>query len=285
MKKYFLTFFCCILFNIGYGATINQILHINSGYYMAVDSSQFPYYSFNESANFQAENKRIIIAPNDSLFLMIINTDSITHGFNIKNYVGVNRTILAGDTAYVSCSFSVSGMHIYYDSYNYPNNRYMGLSGMIVVENSTASKFFWNIKEHQKLWNKFISTGTAVTWQNYYPDYFTINGKSNPHINSDTTARVIGKLGDTIRIYIANTGQSVHSLHFHGYHSSIIYSSKHPIHVGRLKDTFSVYRMESLILELIPDQKGEYPVHDHNLVAVSGGHIYPNGMFLTILIQ
>ena len=285
MKKYFLFLFCCLLATLSYCVNINQTLYINSGYYLAVDSSQFPYSSFNEDTNFQAENQRIIIAPNDSLFLMVINTDSITHGFNIKNYAGINKTIPAGDTAYISCSFASNGIHIYYDSYNYPSNRYMGLGGMIVVENSSASRFFWNIKEHQKLWNDSISTGATVPWQNYHPDYFTINGKSNPHINSDSTARVIGKLGDTIRIYIANTGQSVHSLHFHGYHSNIIYSSKHPTHVGRLKDTFSVYSMESLILELIPDQKGEFPVHDHNLVAVSGGHIYPNGMFLTILIQ
>ncbi len=77
----------------------------------------------------------------------------------------------------------------------------------------------------------------------------------------------------------------IHSLHFHGYHLKIVFSSKTPSNVGRLKDTFPVHSMESIILELIPDQVGEYPVHDHNLVAVSGGNIYPNGMFLTLLIQ
>jgi len=43
--------------------------------------------------------------------------------------------------------------------------------------------------------------------------------------------------------------------------------------------------MELVIVEIVPHQVGEYPVHDHNLVAVSGGNIYPNGMFLTILID
>lgn len=285
MKKYFTLFISLLFVQIVSATNINQTLYINSDSFMAVDTTQFPYYSFNETPVFQAENKRIVISPNDSLFLMIINNDTLTHGFNIKDYSGVNKTILAGDTAYVACSFLTSGINLYYDSFNYPDNRYMGLGGMIVVDGSSASKFFWNIKEHQKSWNFTLSNGGSVVWQNYYPDYFTINGSSNPNINLDTNARVTGALGDTIRIYIANTGQSIHSLHFHGYHSTIIYSSKNPTLVGRLKDTFPIYSMEGLILELIPNQIGEFPVHDHNLVAVSGGHIYPNGMFLTILIQ
>ena len=285
MKKYFILFSCLILFTFTYCANVNETLYINSGSYLAVDSTQYPYYSFNETTVFEAENKRIIITPNDSLFLMIINNDTLTHGFNIKNYAGVNKTILAGDTAYVACTFPTNGINLFYDSFNYPDNRYMGLGGMIVVDGSNATKFFWNIKEHQKTWNISLAYGGSVVWQNYYPDYFTINGNSNPDINLDTNARVTGNVGDTIRIYISNTGQSIHSLHFHGYHSTIIYSSKNSSHVGRLKDTFPIHSMEGLILELIPNQIGEYPVHDHNLAAVSGGKIYPNGMFLTILIQ
>jgi len=52
-----------------------------------------------------------------------------------------------------------------------------------------------------------------------------------------------------------------------------------------MKDTFPVYSMETVVLELVPNQVGEYPVHDHNLVAVSGASMYPNGMFLTLLID
>jgi hypothetical protein len=52
-----------------------------------------------------------------------------------------------------------------------------------------------------------------------------------------------------------------------------------------MKDTFPIQPLETLLLQLVPHQVGEYPVHDHNLVAVSAGGIYPNGMFLTLLIQ
>ena len=43
--------------------------------------------------------------------------------------------------------------------------------------------------------------------------------------------------------------------------------------------------METLILQIVPDKEGEYPIHDHNLVAVTGNNIYPNGIFTSILIS
>jgi hypothetical protein len=43
--------------------------------------------------------------------------------------------------------------------------------------------------------------------------------------------------------------------------------------------------MQALLLEMVPDKPGRYAVHDHNLVAVSGGGIHPNGMFLIMEIQ
>ena len=145
--------------------------------------------------------------------------------------------------------------------------------------------FFWNIKEHNVSWNQLILNGGNVDWTKYDPDYFTINGNSSPHINHDSLARISGDVGDSIMLYIANTGQSIHSLHFHGYHATIISSSLYPGHNGWLKDTFPIKPMETLILILVPDKPGEYPVHDHNLVATTGNGWYPNGMFTTMLIQ
>jgi len=85
-------------------------------------------------------------------------------------------------------------------------------------------------------------------------------------------------------IYIANTGQSIHSIHFHGYHVKVVSSSKEPTHAGRSKDSLPVFPSETMVLQLIPDKPGEYPVHDHNLIGTTGGNLYPQGMFTTILI-
>jgi hypothetical protein len=269
------------------GTVVEDTVYINRGQMLAVDSTYIPYYAFNATSVFDKENKRLSLLVGDTMSLTVINTDSLTHGFDIKGYVAIDTLITAYDTAIVSFTYLEMGVHIYYDHSNGEGYRYMGLGGMITVTDpsASASYFYWNMKEHQKSFNQDVDAGLPVDWTTFYPEYFTINGNSNPHINTDPFARVVGNVSDTIHIYMVNTGQSLHSIHFHGYHSEIIYSTKFPSHVGRSKDTFPIYSMEAVLIELVPDQVGEFPVHDHNLVAVSGANIYPNGMFLTILID
>jgi FtsP/CotA-like multicopper oxidase with cupredoxin domain len=287
MSKLFTCFTLLCLSYSSWAVVVSDTVYINRGEMMAVDSTMMPYFAFNTSNIFEVENHRILLNVGDDLILTIINTDTVAHGFDIKDYVNVDTLISAQDSAVIYQTFTVPSAYIYYDYSNAGSFRYMGLAGMIVVEDPTAqtSSFYWNLKEHQKSFNVDLSQGLTVDWTNYYPDYFTVNGRSNPHINADTNARVVGNVGDTIKIYMVNTGQSIHSMHFHGYHGEIKYSSKFPMHAGRIKDTFPAHSMEVMIIELVPDQIGEYPVHDHNLVAVSGGNIYPNGMFVTILID
>ncbi|MFT5777315.1 MAG: FtsP/CotA-like multicopper oxidase with cupredoxin domain [Crocinitomicaceae bacterium] len=266
---------------------IEDTVYINRGMMMAVDSTYIPYYAFNPTSVFDKENARLFLDIGDTMELTVINTDSLTHGFDIKEYANIDTLIAPYDTAIISFNYQTEGAHIYYDHSFAEGYRYMGLGGMIIAKNpaSSASRFYWNLKEHEKSYNFDLDSGYVVDWTAYYPEYFTINGNSNPHINTDVNARVVGNLNDTIHVYMVNTGQSLHSIHFHGYHSEIIQSTKFPTHVGRIKDTYAIHSMELVVLELIPDQVGEYPVHDHNLVAVSGANIYPNGMFLTILID
>lgn len=268
-----------------FAAAVDKTIYINRGVLTTVDLATMPYLAFNSTTTFDQENTRILLEQNDVLTLTIVNTDSISHSFDVTEYSGALTTIAANSSAQVVLTFSQVGAYIYFDPS--ASFAYLGLSGLIAVKNTSvnSSDFYWNIKEHQSSFNDDLNQGIPVDWSSYYPTYFTINGKSNPAINADAAARVTGNVGDTIHIYMANTGQSIHSIHFHGYHSKIICSTKFPDHVGRLKDTFPIYSMESVILELVPDKVGEYPVHDHNLVAVSGANMYPNGMFLTLLID
>ncbi|MDG1842184.1 MAG: multicopper oxidase domain-containing protein [Crocinitomicaceae bacterium] len=283
MRRLFLIHFLIISCGV-YSATVNKTIYINAGQMTCFDGNQMFYNAFNESTVFNNQNTQLSIQVGDSLLLKIINNDSIIHGFDIKWTNGLNQIIPSGDSSEIIFSSQEVGAFIYFDPLNYPNNAYVGLSGIIAVGINTNS-YFWNIKDHKLSWNDTIGNGNQVNWLSYYPDYFTINGKSNPNINLDTSARVVGNIGDTILIFMANTGQAEHSIHFHGYHCEIISSSFNANHVGRSKDTFPIKVMESYVLKLIPHQTGEYPVHDHNLLAITGGGLYPFGMFLTILIQ
>lgn len=283
--KLFLLLICSVFSQGAAAAVVYDTIYLNKGLLTTVDASTYSYNAFNKNPSFETENKRILIGVGDSLYISIINNDLVIHGFDITNTIGYNASINPGDTVTVSTQFNNEGVFIYYDNQDYPKFRYLGAAGMIIVDDFIGSQFYWNIKELDGDWNDSLDSGFTVDWLDYCPNYFTINGNSNPDINADSIARVMGGLGQTIRIYTVNTGQSIHSLHFHGYHLKILFSSKSPSHVGREKDTFPLYSMESMILELTPDKLGEYPVHDHNLSAVSGGNIYPNGMFLTILIE
>lgn len=286
MRKYFLiTAFVLANAVFCLASQINQKIYLNRGVFTTVNSTSFSAFGFNSTTIFSNTPALISVTTIDTLQLKIINNDSIQHGFDIKNYNGVNSIILPGDSVIISFHANQRGTFIYFDPTNTLNFTFTGASGMIAVKDINDQSFYWTIKDFQSEFNDSIALGLSVNWQNYYPDYFTINGNSNPDINSDNLARVTGNVNDTIYIHVANTGKAKHALHFHGYHLEIIYSSYSTNDVNRHKDTFPFYTMESMTLMLVPDKPGEYPVHDHNLVAVTGGNIYPNGMFTSLLIN
>jgi hypothetical protein len=266
-------------------ATVYETLYINGDSMQTVSGSKMPYLAFNSSITFVQQNAVLEINAGDSLDLWVVNNDSVAHEFDVNGIASVLVQIPASDSTRIIAQFVTPGIYIYYDPLNYPSNCYLGLGGMIVVKNQNHSSFYWNLKEHTSAWNNALITGGTVNWSTYYPEYFTLNGRSNPDINADASARITGNVGDTLILNMANTGRGVHSIHFHGYHAEILYSSKDATHVGRSKDTFAMMPMESMILRIVPDKPGEYPVHDHNLVAVTADENYPNGMFSTILIN
>ena len=267
-------------------AQVSDTLKINRGLFQLVDTTFMPYMAFNSTDTFQQRNHLIRVVQGDVLELIVINNDTVQHGFALDAPVVLRDTLSPGDTGVYNVSFPSIGSFVYYDHLNFPVNQYMGLSGMVAVRRSSGSHdFFWNLKEHEKSMNAGIDQGGVPNWSNYDPDYFTINSLSNPFINEDSTSRIVGQVGDTVYLYISNTGRSIHSIHFHGFHELILFSSKFPNQINWFKDSFPVYPMETLVLRIIPDKEGEYPVHDHNLVAVTSGNIYPNGMFSTMLIS
>lgn len=283
IKKSNTLFFLLFIFGLTVkAATINKTLYINRGEFRTVSNVTFPYFAFNSGTQYTSQNEIIQATTNDVLILKVINTDSVAHGFDIKHFANINKTIQAKDSIMDTLHLNAQGIFIFYDSYTYPKYRYMGAAGMITVFNSsTDKKFYWNLKEHQSSYNTALNENKKVDWSNYTPDYFTINGFSFPDVLNDTLSWVNGKVGDTIHIFIANTGQSAHSIHFHGFHGKAIFSTK-ASQTNWEKDTFPIGSMEAVIVELIPDKTGFYSVHDHNLLALTAGGIYQPGM-LTLM--
>ncbi|MEZ4775322.1 MAG: multicopper oxidase domain-containing protein [Bacteroidia bacterium] len=263
---------------------LEYTLHINSGMLSTPDLQTFPYLAFNDTSVFSVDNSVVRVALGQTINLKVINHDTQPHNFQVQGQSLSAAAIPAGDSATYSFSYSTEGIYIFYDNLSGQDNSYMGLAGIIDVQLFSGNRFYWNIREHESMWNFVLNTGGTVNYPDYEPDYFTVNGKSYPDLQADTTAIIKANVGETIRLIISNTGLHKHSIHFHGYHLEILYSTKFPSHVGREKDSFPIDPFESLILELTPDKSGTYPVHDHNLIAVTGAGEYPNGMigFITI---
>lgn len=280
---FFLSFFTLI----SRGTVINKNLYINRGVFTTVHKTTFPWIVFNTSKTFNQLNAVIKITTNDTLIIKVINNDTVKHEFNIKGYAGFTPSAInPADSITDTLHFSKQGIHIYYDSYQYPKYRYLGASGMICINNSTTSKkFYWNVKEHQSDYNNKLVQNIPVNWSAYSPDYFTFNGLSYPDILDDTLVSWIhGHVGDTIQVAIANTGQSSHGIHFHGFHCKIIYSANSN-QIGQIKDTFPMKSMDAIIVEFVPDKKGYYSIHDHNLLCNTGAGIYLRGMFSIMTIE
>lgn len=260
-------------------------LIINNGTVSLAGGSTVQGVTYSESVNFSQNSDLFIWQNGDDIDLRVVNFDSEIHGFKIDGLVDFGN-IPVGDSIQQNILFNSDGVYRYYDPLNSPYNQYLGLAGIIHIKNAgdLSDYFYWDIREFDQNWSSLINSGGAPSTSTYKPAYFTINGNSNPDINLDPVARVTGNVGNEFKIVLVNNGLSIHSMHFHGYHLIIEHDSKNQISIGREKDTFPLYPKESLILSCIPDKEGEYPVHDHNLVAVTGGTQYANGMFTTLLI-
>jgi FtsP/CotA-like multicopper oxidase with cupredoxin domain len=269
-----------------YSATYNVRLIITSGTLNLAGGVSAPGITYSENQTFQQASDLFIWLQGDDVNLKVVNMDNADHGFMIDGYADYG-TIVAGDSVEQNIPLNSIGVFRYYDPVNSPYNEYMGLSGIVHVKDPSDNipYFYWDIREFEESWNTTIDGGGSPVLNTYNPAFFTINGNANPDINTDPVARVSGNVGNEFRIVMVNNGISIHSMHFHGYHLIIEDDSRSPGFVGRDKDTFPLYPKEHQVLSCIPDKEGEYPVHDHNLVAVTGNSEYANGMFVTMLIS
>lgn len=252
---------------------------------ITVLETTIPYLAFNDDTTFSAANAVININSGDKLLLKIVNTDTAIHSVQISYGERVPLIIAPNQAKTIILTFLEQGVHLLYDPTLVPNYKYLGLAAMICVKAKIPKReFYWNLKEHQTAYNQNLAAGKKVDWITYNPEFFTINGASFPLIHDDATAKIYGKVGDTINIYIANTGQSLHSIHFHGFHCKVIASTNRNL-IHTEKDTFPLRSMDTMVLQMIPDKRGEYAVHDHNLMANTAKLRHPSGMMLIMLIE
>ena len=266
------------------GRQVSDTLYFNSGTINLLQNGPtFPYKALNPSPNYVRQAHRIDLEPNDTLNLFLVNNDSVEHSFTIRNTSFALPILSPGSIDSLVISFSNPGVYLYEDTLNF--NNVLGVSGMLRIWPRFKDSFFWNLKEHESSLNAKLIGQQPFDADTFAPDGFTINELSHPALQNDSSAVVVGNVGDTILIFISNAGLMDHSIHYHGYHIEIIYSSESNPQLNWIKDSVPIKAGECQVHRLVPNQPGTFPVHDHNLVATTLGGNSPGGMLVFISID
>lgn len=245
------------------------------------DSVLFHYCAFNETNAFETENVALELTPGDTLNLLVINNDTTTQDFTIDGLIQSGNVLLPGDTGVFQITLSTEGTYRYYSSF--AKGQLLGASGILLVGYEQYDRFYWNMFDADDTTSNEIVHGLITSIPtDYRPEHFSFNGYDYPETLQDSTSLVVGNVGDTIIISMLNSATMVHSIHFHGYHVKLLQLSQNTHMVNWVKDSFPVLPGETVTVELIPHQPGTYPVHDHNLIAVTSAGTNPGGM-LTML--
>ncbi len=252
-------------------ANVSDAIHINKGILENIEYNSVHILNFNASEVFDLTPHVPNIKINDQLELTIINHDDVDHSIRIAGEgVEMEVMILAGGSGKANISLTRKAILSVIDVT--AKYQYQGLKTMIVVEESDAGKkpYYWNLRELNVLLAKYFDSEYPKAKNDYTAAYFTINNRSFPLVSEDQNVFINATVGDTLTLYIYNSGLMNHNLHFHGYHVKIKYSSDRPQYVGRLKDSMPVDVDQFLVLEIVPQQAGTFPIHNHNLGATVG---------------
>lgn len=258
-------------------------LWINSGeWHQSQDTMQV--LRFNETAVFDTSNVALSTSVDASSFLTVINTDTEPHDFGIDGIWSFGVEILPNDTTSLEIPPLSMGTYRYFSGDQ--RGVYLGLSGVLKVGLIMPNQFHWNLADCMPERMDSISSGGELLDEDLYvPRYFSINSYTYPHTALDANGYVALNLGDTCTISIVNSGFMDHVLHFHGFHVEYLSTTIQTSRIGWIKDTIPLKKGEGVTLLLIANQAGIYPVHNHNLIAVTNSGFYPGGMLTLININ
>lgn len=273
----------CLLFLTAFSAKANDTLFIVKGQVQLGNNTTYMCV-FNDSSNFFPRNATLYLPSSPSFNLTIVNLDTSVHTFTIDGHVTTNNSINPQDTATFLLSGLSDGTYRYYSDVSY--GRLIGASGTIIVGYNQYSRFSWNLLDVDTSSFTNLANGSAVAHPaNYTASFFLINGLMHPQTLSDRETAIEGDLGDTLIICVVNSGQMINSFHFHGFHVTILDAKKSTDYIGWTKDSMPFLRGEAMTLMLVANQAGTYPVHSHNLMAVTNSGLYPGGMLTHITID
>ena len=231
--------------------------------------------AFTADSGLSIKNTPVIrTTPNVQKSVYIINLDTAQHNFTIPGVLEQGNDIAPGQGQQFDITLP-EGVYSYFSSSNAA--RELGAYGMIVSGSWATFNWLLNEFDSTAALQAFTQESSIPFDANYRPNEFTINGLTHPESAADPAIEVTGNVNDTLFIAVCNAGKMHHTLHFHGYHVTIIHDVNGTMN-DWIKDTIPFRPGDSMLLQLVPDKPGTFPVHDHNLISVTNNGIYPGGM-------
>lgn len=241
---------------------------------------------FVENGDTTRHHSSILTANGDYINLTITNTTDEARTWSIINSPSsLVVEIPAQGTVNTIFPTPAPGTYVYGDTSLFQRTR--GLSGMLVREPPTdeaARIFSWDLTEWDPAWLDALNNGNEPAFTSYSPRYFTINGLSAPEILTAPETQFTGVIGDGVRIHVTHSGLLPHTLHFQGYHVTVLSRNGVPINGSLIKDSVPILPGQSMTLWLNLDKAGAYPVYDAGLLSIPAGGMWPDGMTLYIVV-
>ena len=243
-----------------------------------------PALRFCEQAAWDSLNYSFHVVADAPQNLVVHNGDTVDHAFTL-NVEGWEPVALpAGEATELVLPALSTGSYCY--GLASERGKVLGGAGLIMVGNDDLPHFFWNLGDWEPARLEAVAEGSGVdAAAPYVPRQFTVNDRTFPNTMNDPYGYVEIGVGTSCYISIANQGSMDHVLHFHGFHVEVLQASKHPERVGWTKDTMPFLQGEVTVVRLDAFQAGMYPVHNHNLIAVTNAGLYPGGMITHLDIQ
>ena len=204
------------------------------------------------------------------------------HGILLPNGMdgvgGLNQPVIRpGETFKYEYTLRQHGTHMYHSHHDEMTQMALGSIGLFIIhprfpKTRPDRDFVYMLSEWQ------IRVGTSRPNPNEMTDFnlFTFNAKAFPG-----TAPMVAKLGDRVRIRIANlTAMDHHPIHLHGYQFPVTETDggRIPESAQQMETTVLVAIGQSRTIEFIADEPGDWAMHCHMTHHVMNqmGHAIPN---------
>ena len=209
------------------------------------------------------------------------------HGIDVPNAMdgvpGVTQDAIApGETFAYEFVATPAGTYMYHSHYESDVQVMLGLYAPFIIDPTTPEAdppdvdvalmlSEWRVVDGQ--------TYAAMPMAGMEPNYFTINGKAFPAVET-----IHARVGERVRLRLMSIGQLVHPMHLHGVPFTIVATDGHPAPEAAqwVKDTVSVAPGERYDVEFVPTRSGQWMIHCHIPHHTTNDGVEPGGLMLIV---